>query len=46
MVIYPDTLSAINSAPHGPGVPVPSPPEKRELEEDVKVYKWKTLTYL
>ena len=35
MVVYPDILSAIKPVPHGPGVPVPSPPEKGELEEDM-----------
>ena len=39
MVVYPDILSAIKPVPHGPGVPVPSPPEKGELEEDMEGVK-------
>ena len=35
MVVYPDILSAIKPVPHGSGVPVPSPPEKGALEEDL-----------
>lgn len=36
MVVYPDIPSAIKPVPHGPGVPVPSPPEKDKLEEDME----------
>ena len=39
MVVYPDILSAIKPVPHGPEVPVPSPPEKGELEEDMEGVK-------
>ena len=39
MLVYPDILSAIKPVPHGPGVPVPSPPEKGELEEDMEGVK-------
>ena len=39
MVVYPDILSAIKPVPHGPGVPVPSPLEKGELEEDMEGVK-------
>ena len=39
MVVYPDILSAIKPVPHSPGVPVPSPPEKGELEEDMEGVK-------
>ena len=39
MVVYPDILSAIKPVPHGPGLPVPSPPEKGELEEDIEGIK-------
>ena len=41
MVAYPDILSAIKPVPHGPGVPIPSPPEKGKLEEDMEGVKVK-----
>ena len=39
MVVYPNILSTIKPVPHDPGVPVPSPPEKGELEEDMEGVK-------
>ena len=39
MVLHPYILSAIMPVPHGPGVPVPSPPEKGEPEEDMEGVK-------
>ena len=39
IMVYPDILSAIKPVPHGPGVPVPSPPEKDELEKDIEGVK-------
>ena len=39
MVFYLNILSAIKPVPHGQGVPVPSPPEKGELEEDMEGVK-------
>ena len=39
MVVYPDILSAIKPVPHGPGVPVPTPAEKGDLEVDMEGVK-------
>src|SRR5678815_2305268 len=35
-VVYPDVPSAIKPQPHGPGVPVPSPPENTELQDNIE----------
>ncbi|XP_076039030.1 uncharacterized protein LOC143024134 [Oratosquilla oratoria] len=35
-VVYPDVPSAIKPQPHGPGVPVPSPPKNTELQDNIE----------
>ena len=39
MGVYSDILSTIKPVPHGPGLTVPSPHEKGELEEDMEGVK-------
>lgn len=34
---YPDVPSAIKPLPHGPGIPIPSPPEHIEVHEEINM---------